>query len=57
MIYFRLFYKQLAVNNGSIIVAGGWIRTGIGSDRAANCATTTAHILLLVCKEDPFRVP
>ena len=44
-IYFSLFYKQSIVNNCSIKVAVTGFElgsSGFGSDRSANCATTTS---------------
>ena len=45
-LYFRLFQKQLTVNNGSIKVANDR-SSGIGSDRAVKCATATAQDITL----------
>ena len=50
---FCLSYKQLTVNKCSKKVADDWIRTrfsGIGRDRSANCATTTASAVPILSK-------
>ena len=55
--YFRLFYKQLTVNECLIKVADVWIEpgsSGIGSYRSANCATTTAHTLGVSARKSVF---